>query len=256
MRKAGLLVYGLTAYLLFLGVFVYAIGFLGNFGVPRSIDAVRTVSLPTALAIDVLLLGVFALQHSGMARPRFKKWLTRYVPESAERSTYVLASSLAMILLFAFWQPVGGVIWHIESAWLRLPIWVLFTAGWLLVLVTTFLINHFDLFGLRQTWLAYRGEPYTPLRFVTPGPYRHVRHPLYVGWLTMFWAAPTMTAAHLLFAVATTAYILIAIQLEERDLEAAHGASYAEYRLSVPMLIPRAAGLRHVLRAEPGASVA
>jgi len=186
-----------------------------------------------------------------MARPRFKQWLTRYIPESAERSTYVLASSLAMILLFAFWQPIGGMIWHVESAWLRLPIWILFAAGWTLVLVTTFLINHFDLFGLRQTWLAYRGQPYTPLRFVTPGPYRHVRHPLYVGWLTVFWAAPTMTAAHLLFAIATTAYILIAIQLEERDLEAAHGASYAEYRRTVPMLIPRATGLRNVLRSEP-----
>jgi protein-S-isoprenylcysteine O-methyltransferase Ste14 len=190
-----------------------------------------------ALLIDLGLMALFALQHSGMARPAFKRWLTRYVPEPMERSTYVLLSSLALILLFACWQPLGGVVWHLEGTLARSATYVLFGAGWLLVLVTTFLINHFDLFGLRQSWLYFRGVPYTPLPFVVPGPYRLVRHPLYVGWLTAFWATPTMTASHLVFAVVITAYILVAIVFEERDLIAAH-PEYAEYRRRVPMLVP------------------
>jgi protein-S-isoprenylcysteine O-methyltransferase Ste14 len=172
-----------------------------------------------------------------MARPWFKKVWTRFVPEPVERSTYVLLSSLALLLLFWKWQPMGGVIWNVQSQDGALALEALYGLGALIVLATTFLINHFDLFGLRQVWLYLRGIPYTPLGFRAPGPYRIVRHPLYVGWLVMFWSTPVMTAAHLVFAIATTAYILIAIQFEERDLVRSLGA-YAEYRRQVPMLIP------------------
>jgi protein-S-isoprenylcysteine O-methyltransferase Ste14 len=174
-----------------------------------------------------------------MARPAFKRWWTQIVPPAAERSTYVLFSSLALILLFWQWRPIGGVVWNVDDPALRTVLHAIFAAGWLTVLITTFLINHFDLFGLRQVWLHLRGQPYRPLPFTTPGPYRHVRHPLYVGWLLAFWATPTMTLAHFVFAAATTAYILIAIRFEERDLEDAHGPSYGEYRRQVPMLVPR-----------------
>jgi protein-S-isoprenylcysteine O-methyltransferase Ste14 len=190
------------------------------------------------LAIDGGLLVLFAVQHSGMARPGFKRWLTRFVPGPAERSTYVLLSNAALLVLFWQWRPLGGVVWEVPGAAARAAVSAVFTAGWLMVLGATVLINHFDLFGLRQVWLAFRGVPYTPLRFTTPGPYRLVRHPLYVGWLTAFWAAPSMTAAHLLFALGTTAYILAAIRWEERDLVAAH-PEYTAYRRRVPMLLPR-----------------
>lgn len=236
--RLAIFAYGAAAYVLFLGVFLYAVGFVGNFGVPRTVDGEPRVPFGLALAIDLLLLGLFALQHSIMARPAFKRWWTRIVPPAAERSTYVLFTNVALILLFWQWEPLGGSIWRVESPVWRGVLWGLCACGWLLVLVTTFLINHFDLFGLRQVWLHLRGRPYTPLRFVTPGPYRLVRHPLYVGWLLAFWCTPTMTAAHLVFALATTAYILIAIQFEERDLLAYHGRDYAEYRRQVPMLIP------------------
>ena len=239
MQRVGVFVYGVVSYACFLFTFLYAVGFVGGFGVPRSIDSPPADPLGVVLAIDVLLLAVFALQHSVMARPAFKRWWTRIVPEAAERSTYVLASSLALLLLFWQWRPIGGVIWQVESPVGQAVLYGLFAAGWLIVLVTTFLINHFDLFGLRQVWLHLRGKPYRPLGFVTPGPYRVVRHPLYVGWLLAFWATPVMTAAHLLFAVATTAYILIAIRLEERDLTDFHGERYAAYRRRVPMLVPR-----------------
>jgi protein-S-isoprenylcysteine O-methyltransferase Ste14 len=206
-------------------------------------DSTPVGSVWQALLVNTLLLAVFAVQHSVMARPAFKRWWTRFVPESAERSTYVLLSSLALLLMFWQWQPMGGVIWNVENATGRILLHAMFGLGWLLVLATTFLINHFDLFGLRQVWFFARGKEYRPLGFVTPGPFRWVRHPLYVGWLCAFWFTPTMTAAHLLFAVATTAYILLAIQFEERDLVDIHGRSYTEYRRKVPMLIPRAPGL-------------
>jgi protein-S-isoprenylcysteine O-methyltransferase Ste14 len=172
-----------------------------------------------------------------MARPAFKRWVTRIIPKPAERSTYGLLSCAALSLMFWQWRPLGGVVWEVPGEAARVVVFATYAAGWLTVLVTTFLINHFDLFGLRQVWLAFRGIPYTPLRFATPWPYRLVRHPLYVGWLTVFWAAPTMTTAHLLFAVGTTAYILAAIRWEERDLVAAH-PEYATYRRHVPMLLP------------------
>jgi methanethiol S-methyltransferase len=239
MHKIGVLLYGVLAYACFLATFLYAVGFVGDFGVPRSIDSAAAGPLGVAVIVNLLLLAIFALQHSVMARPAFKRWWTQIVPEPAERSTYVLASSLALLLLFWQWQPIGGLIWRVENLAGQAALYGLFGAGWLIVLVATFLINHFDLFGLRQGWLHLLGEPYRPLGFVTPGLYRYVRHPLYVGWLLAFWATPRMTAAHLLFAVTTTVYIVIAIRFEERDLAAVHGARYAEYRRSVPMLVPR-----------------
>ena len=239
MHRIGVFVYGVVSYAFFFATFLYAVGFVGGFGVPHSIDSAADGPLGVAILVDVLLLAVFALQHSVMARPAFKRWWTRIVPEPAERSTYVLASSLALILLFWQWRPIGGVVWQVDHPLGQTVLYGLFAAGWLTVLVTTFLINHFDLFGLRQVWLHLRGKPYRPLGFVTPGPYRHVRHPLYVGWLLAFWATPTMTPAHLLFALMTTGYILIAIRFEERDLGDAYGEQYAAYRRSVPMLVPR-----------------
>ena len=237
-RRLLLLTYGVLCYTLSLATFLYAVGFIGGLLTSTRLDGPAPESHAAALAIDGGLLVLFALQHSGMARPRFKRWLTRFVPEPAERSTYVLLSSAALFVLFWQWQPLGGVVWEMRGEAARAAVYAAYVAGWVMVLATTFLINHFDLFGLRQVWLAFRGVPYTPLRFTTPGPYRLVRHPLYVGWLTVFWAAPTMTAAHLLFAAGTTAYILAAIRWEERDLVAAH-PEYAAYRRRVPMLLPR-----------------
>ncbi|GJM44191.1 MAG: membrane protein [Gemmatimonadota bacterium] len=238
MKRLLALAYGIVCYLIFFGTFLYSIGFLGNFGVPRSIDSAPTAPLGRALLINLSLLGLFAVQHSVMARPAFKRWWTRFVPAPVERSTYVLFSSLALILLFRTWQPMGGVIWAIEGPLGQATALTLYGFGVLLVLVSTFLIHHFDLFGLRQVVLYWQGREYTPLRFNTPGPYSLVRHPLYVGWLFTFWATPTMSAAHFLMAIAITAYILVAIRLEERDLEAEHGQYYADYRSRVPMLIP------------------
>lgn len=243
-KRITTFVYGSLSYALFLVTFLYAIGFLGNFAVPKSIDGAVETPLGMALLVNLGLLTVFALQHSVMARPAFKRWWTQFVPEPAERSTYVLFSSVAMLLMFWLWQPMGGLVWNVEHPTGRAVLYGLFAGGWLTVLVTTFLINHFDLFGMRQVWLYLRGQEYTSLKFATPGPYKHVRHPLYVGWLMAFWATPTMTVAHLVFALTTTAYILVAIQFEERDLVDFHGADYADYRRRVPMLIPRLFGSR------------
>lgn len=237
-KRIAFFIYGSLAYSIFLGTFLYAIGFIGNFGVPTTLDGARSGSLAVALAIDVALLGVFAVQHSVMARKWFKAWWTRLVPTPLERSTYVLFSSVALILMFWLWRPLGGVVWSVEDPIGRVVLYGLFAFGFGLVLASTFLINHFDLFGLRQVWLYLLGRPYTMLRFGTPGPYRLVRHPLYVGWLFAFWSTPTMTLAHLLFSLLTSAYILIAIQFEERDLVREFGDSYDSYRRSVPMLIP------------------
>ena len=236
--RVATFVYGVLSYLIFFGTFLYAVGFLGNVIVPKSIDSGRTAPLGEALLINAALLTLFAVQHSTMARPWFKRTWTRIVPKQAERSTYVLLSSVLLILLFALWQPIGGVVWNVEQPVLRAVLYGLFAMGFLLVLISTFLINHFDLFGLRQVWLYLRGKDYTQLRFGTPILYRHVRHPLYLGWLFAFWATPTMTIAHLVFALATTAYIFMAIQLEEKDLIDTYGDAYKRYRQNVPMIVP------------------
>jgi protein-S-isoprenylcysteine O-methyltransferase Ste14 len=231
--------YGVVAYAIFFATFLYAIGFIGNFAVPTTLDGPASAPFLQALLINLGLLAAFALQHSVMARPAFKRWWTQFVPQPVERSTYVLFSSLALIAMFVFWQPMGGTIWNVTDPIGQGVLYALFGLGWAIVLVSTFLINHFDLFGLRQVWLHLRGREYTHLKFGTPWLYKYVRHPLYVGWFLAIWATPTMTVAHLLFAAGTAAYILIAIQLEERDLIGHHGADYVDYRKRVPMLIPR-----------------
>ena len=230
--------YGATAYLIFLATFLYAIAFVGGFAVPTRLDGAPAGPFVQSLLIDAGLLALFAVQHSVMARRWFKEAWTRLVPPPLERSTYVLFSSVALLLLFRLWRPMGVTIWSVEDPLGAVALRVLFGFGWALVLVCTFLINHFDLFGLRQVWLALLGRPYTPVPFATPGPYRLVRHPLYVGWLFAFWMTPVMTLAHLVFAAATTAYILIAIRFEERDLVHFHGRDYEDYRRRVPMLVP------------------
>lgn len=240
MKRWAVLAYGVVSYVLFLGVFLYLMGFVGNFAVPLTMDATAEATNPLpAVGIDLLLVALFGLQHSVMARGPFKRWITKYLPEPMERSTYVLTTNAVLILMFWQWRPVGIFVWDVEQPWLRIGLYTLFATGWLTVLATTFLINHFDLFGLRQPWLYFRGKPYTELKFKIPGVYQFVRHPLYVGWLMAFWATPTMTVTHLAFAVGMTAYILVAIVYEERDLVRRFGSVYESYRESVPMLIPR-----------------
>jgi len=251
--------YGVVSYLIFLATFLYAIAFVGGFAVPRQLDGELQTSLSAALVIDCALLTLFAVQHSVMARRWFKERWTQIVPWAIERSTYVLCASLALLLLFWQWRPIGIQIWSVEHTAGRAVLWTLFGAGWATVLTVTFLINHFDLFGLRQVWLPLIGRPYARVSFRTPLPYKFVRHPLYVGFLLGFWMTPTMTLAHLVFAVATTAYILLAIQFEERDLMHEH-REYAEYRRRVPMIVPvlrkrAAADPARAVRAAAGALV-
>ena len=235
--RSFILAYGLVSYLIFFVTFLYAIGFLGGFLVPTSLDGLADANTWQALAIDLGLLSLFAVQHSVMARPAFKRWWTQFIPQPLERSTYVLFSSLALILVFAFWQPLGGTIWNFNNPLAQAGMYFGFAAGWVLLFAATFAINHFDLFGLRQVWLAFTAQPYRALKFKTPLMYRIIRHPLYLGWLMAIWFTPTMTAAHLFFAMVTSAYIFVGIRFEEKDLLTEH-PDYAEYQANVPMIFP------------------
>ncbi|HEV8631738.1 MAG TPA: isoprenylcysteine carboxylmethyltransferase family protein [Thermoanaerobaculia bacterium] len=250
MKRLLFFVYGAVCYLLFLATFLYAIGFVGDLLVPKALDGPPVGPFWLSLAIDALLLTLFAVQHSVMARPWFKQRWTRIVPPALERSTFVLFASLALGLLMWQWRPLGGEVWSVTNPAGRAILLALFGCGWGLVLLATFLINHFDLFGLRQVWLYLRGKEYSRLRFATPGPYRLVRHPLYLGFLLAFWATPRMSVTHLVFAAVTTAYILVAIQFEERDLVNELGPAYADYRRRVPMILPLG-GRRDEAAAEP-----
>ncbi|HZY53193.1 MAG TPA: isoprenylcysteine carboxylmethyltransferase family protein [Reyranella sp.] len=245
--------YGSVAYTLFLGTILYAIAFVGGLPAPKTIDSGAPGPLPLALIVNTALLGLFAVQHSVMARPAFKRWWKAIVPDSVERSTYVIFSSLALVLLFWQWQPMPQPIWSVTDPTGVVILRVVFWAGWALVFLSTFLINHFELFGLRQVWCRLTGKTLPPPAFRTPSLYRHVRHPLYLGFLLAFWSTPVMTMGHLLFAAATTGYILIAIQLEERDLIAIFGDRYRRYREQVSMLIPlpwRRARIQEISAAE------
>jgi methanethiol S-methyltransferase len=239
MGRTLVFAYGVASYLVFQASFLYSIGFVGNLVVPKSIDSGVSGALPLALAMDVLLLGLFAVPHSVMARQGFKRWWTRIVPAAVERSTYVLVSSLLLSLLFWQWRPIPNIAWDLTNPIGRYIVLGVFWTGWAIVLLSTFLINHFDLFGLRQVYLSASGREYTPVEFKAPFLYRWVRHPVMLGFLLAFWATPTMTPGHLLFAAATTGYILLALRLEERDLVNFYGERYEAYQRRVAMLLPR-----------------
>jgi len=231
-------VYGLASYAIFFAAFLYAIGFVSGLMVPKTIDTGTVTSMPEALIIDLLLMSVFAVQHSVMARPQFKQWWTQFVPKPVERSTYVLFASLALVLLFWQWRPIPAIVWEISDPRIAMAMLGLSLIGWLIVLTSTFLINHFELFGLNQVTNHLTGHPMPAPRFRTPLFYNFVRHPIYLGFMIAFWAAATMTIGHLLFAAVTTAYIFVGILLEERDMIDLFGDDYRRYRDRVSMVLP------------------
>lgn len=241
MKRWLFFIYGVTCHLLFLATFAYLAGFVGNLLVPKAIDSPSSLSLIEALAVNLGLVLLFGLQHSVMARPAFKRWWTRIVPEPIERSTYVLFSCIVTVVLVWGWQGIDVVIWDVQQPLARTLLWGLFAAGWLLVPVTSLMIDHFDLFGSRQVWLYLRGREYTQSEFRVPGLYRWVRHPLYVGWALAFWVAPTMTLGHMLFASTMTLYMALASKVEERDLVRVFGRQYEDYQRRVPAIVPRLA---------------
>jgi methanethiol S-methyltransferase len=243
-RRAVVLGYGVVAYVAFLGVFAYTIGFVGNVGVPKGIDDGTPGPVAVAVLVNAGLLTLFAVQHSVMARPWFKRWWTRFVPVSIERSTFVLAASLVLALLLWQWRPLPAQVWSVEGTWARGTLWGLYGFGWVMVVGSTFLIDHFDLFGLRQVVARVRGQPLQPLGFRQPLLYRLVRHPIMVGFVIAFWAAPDMSVGRMLFAVLATGYIVAAVRLEERDLLTHHGEAYERYASQVPRFVPRLARVR------------
>lgn len=246
--------FGVICYFVFFLSFLYLIGFLANFYVPKGIDDGVETTFALAAAINIGLIALFGFQHSIMARPGFKAWWTRTIPQSIERSTYVLVSSLVLILMFWQWRPMTQLVWQAEAAWLVYGMWGLYLAGILLVLLSTFVIDHFDLFGLRQVWMNLRQVPYTEKPFSVQFFYRFVRHPLYVGWFVTFWATPSMTLGHLIFAIGMSAYIVIAVPYEERDLVRFLGSDYERYRERVPKFLPRLGKAHEVVKSGPGAA--
>lgn len=244
MSKIATVLYGAVSYIVFFGAFLYAIAFVDNLPAPKTIDSGPTGAFIASLLVNAVLLGVFAVQHSVMARPAFKAQWTKVVPRAAERSTYVLLSSLALILLFWQWRALASPIIWTTSGTLAGVLWAANGVGWLTVLTSTFLINHFDLFGLRQVWAYASGKEIPPAQFRTPLFYRVVRHPIYLGFMIAFWATPQMSLGHLVFAIATTAYMLVGIQLEERDLIALFGETYVSYRRRVSMILPWVPGAK------------
>jgi len=239
MNQAFAAIYSAIAYAAFLASYLYAIGFVGNLVVHKTIDSGSQVGIAQSLVVDLILLGLFAVQHSVMARPGFKERWTRIVPEHLERSTYVLLSSLLLFLLYWQWRPMTDVVWSVEGPAGRAALWAFFWFGWVITLLSSFMINHFDLFGLRQVYLYVRGQEWQPVPFKASGFYRYVRHPLMLGFIIAFWATPHMTTGHLLFAAATTAYIAIAVRFEEGDLRRFLGEPYERYAARVPMLLPK-----------------